>query len=46
MYANFGTPKNDKFSIWKLYLGVPILKHITVFYVTIEMEKIGILIDI
>ena len=33
MCPNFGTPKNNKFSIWNsfsLFLGVPILKHITV----------------
>ena len=37
MCPNSGTPKNNKFSIWKkmenlLFLGAPILKHITVFF--------------
>ena len=36
IYLNFGTSKNNKFSIWKqmenlLFSGVPILKHIRVF---------------
>ena len=34
IYLNFGTPKNNEFSIWNkwkiYYLGVPILKHIRV----------------
>ena len=34
-YLNFGTPKNNEFSIWNkwknlLFLGVPVLKHIRV----------------
>ena len=35
IYLNFGTPKNNEFSIWKLFLGVPILNckrsYFTVF---------------
>ena len=35
IYLNFGTPKNNEFSIWNkwklIILGVPILKHITVY---------------
>ena len=43
IYLNFGTPKNNKFSIWnkwKIYyfLGVPILKHIRVF-ITDDLVK-------
>ena len=35
IYLNFGTSKNNEFSIWNkmenlLFLGVPILKHIRV----------------
>ena len=34
IYLNFGTPKNNEFSIWNmenlLFLGVPILQHIRV----------------
>ena len=34
IYLNFGTPKNNEFSIWNIwkiyYFGVPILKHIRV----------------
>ena len=38
IYLNFGTPKNNEFSIWNkmenlLFLGVPILKHIRVSYI-------------
>ena len=36
IYLNFGTPKNNEFSIWnkwKIFLGVPILKHIRVLHV-------------
>ena len=37
IYLNFGTPKNNEFSIWNkwenlLFLGVPILKHIRVYF--------------
>ena len=36
IYLNFGTPKTNKFSIWTngkfIILGVPILRHIRVFY--------------
>ena len=38
MCLNFGTPKNNKFSIWEqmenlLFLGVPKFEHITVYIV-------------
>ena len=43
VYLNFGTPKNNEFSIWnkwKIYyfLGVPILKHIRVLFYILVLE--------
>ena len=42
IYLNFGTPKNNEFSILEqmenlLFLGVPILKHIRVNFFSLKI---------